>query len=433
MTNADERTYDAWVLGRVRTGGASIDTFANVTTREQGVPTLALVPSREARATFDRGIGGVRSILPLGAATSLEAQTSVSYAHAVYQDPLEELALGAPRVDLSGGRLAERLAIRTMPIPSLTVHAALDLASETLSREDDGIQVLHAQRIESRLSSAARLWVGESFSVQPLVALECEGTSATTTTACGHSLEATGRLGLSWTRPTWDVFANVGRYERTPALGELYGISVFVRGNPMLLPESGITVDGGLRWKTSGKAGSLWAFAEAFVRFSDDLIAFVRSSEGFTVPINIDAARVAGVETAVGSTFLRWFSLSTSATVLDPRDTTSNRLVVNTILPFESRLVLVPRLSFETHAGPRSHRIHAELRWVYQSSRYADAAGLAVIPDQSSLDAELVAATKDGHWTVRARLADLLNTERYDIVGFPLPRRAAYLALETRW
>ncbi len=95
---------------------------------------------------------------------------------------------------------------------------------------------------------------------------------------------------------------------------------------------------------------------------------------------------------------------------------------------------MAPRLTFEAHTGERwADRIRADLRWLYQSSRYADSAGLEVIPAQSSLDATLLAETRDGHWTARLRVADLLDTQRHDVVGFPLPRRAAYLSLETRW
>ena len=96
--------------------------------------------------------------------------------------------------------------------------------------------------------------------------------------------------------------------------------------------------------------------------------------------------------------------------------------------------MVAPRLSFEAHAGLAwLDRVRAEARWIYQSSRYADAAGLAVIPEQSSLDAEALAQTRDGRFTLRLRVADVLDAQRFDIVGFPLPRRAGFLALEAKW
>jgi iron complex outermembrane receptor protein len=105
------------------------------------------------------------------------------------------------------------------------------------------------------------------------------------------------------------------------------------------------------------------------------------------------------------------------------------------VLPFQSRLVLVPRLSAEAHPtrlGPLG-RVRAEVRAVYQSSRYADAAGLAVVPEQISVDAELLAQTTSGVWTARLRAADLLDAARFDVVGFPLPGRSLFLSMEATW
>jgi hypothetical protein len=94
----------------------------------------------------------------------------------------------------------------------------------------------------------------------------------------------------------------------------------------------------------------------------------------------------------------------------------------------------LPRAAGEWRTGLSwADRLRAELRWVYQSSRYADAAGLAVIPEQSSLDAELLAQTRGGALTLRVRAADLLDGQRVDVVGFPLPRRSAFASLEAKW
>jgi iron complex outermembrane receptor protein len=214
-------------------------------------------------------------------------------------------------------------------------------------------------------------------------------------------------------------------------------MSVLVRGNPSLAQETGLSADVGLRFAAMqrGETRAPWGFVGAFSRWSSDLVSFVRSAQGYVEPINVGSARVAGVEAQVGAGFLRWFAADFAATLLDPRDTTAGRLVVNDILPFQSLLVLVPRLSAETRdvgLGPAG-RVRAEVRWVYQSSRYADTAGLAVIPSQSSLDAELLAQSRDKHFTVRLRATDLLDTPRFDVVGFPLPGRSAFASLEESW
>jgi iron complex outermembrane receptor protein len=439
MSNAQVATYDAWLLGRADLGaGRVVDAFANGTTREQGVPTLALVPSREARATFERALAGARARIPLDGegVASLEARTAVSLARAVYSDPLDELALEAHRVTLAGARADERVALDVQASDALTVRGALDVSSETLARDDDDAAALRARRLASRVAFAARQWIGHAFSLQALGAAQCDGTSVTTTSTC-DLFAPTGRVGAAWTESTWDAFANVGRYVRTPTLGELYGMSVLVRGNPSLTQESGISADAGLRWaaRQAGQARAPWGTVGGFARWTTDLVSFVRSSQGYVEPINLGSARVTGLEAQAGAGFLRWFAVDVTATLLDPRNTTAGRLVVNDVLPFQSRLVVVPRLSAEArHLGVRPlGRVRAEVRWVYQSSRYADNAGLAVIPEQSSLDAELLAQTTDGRFTARLRASDLLDAPRFDVVGFPLPGRSAFASLEESW
>jgi iron complex outermembrane receptor protein len=439
MTNADVTTYDAWLLGRARIHrDAVVDSFVNATTRVQGVPNLALVPSREARVSFDRAIGGVRAVLPLDGdgTASLETRAALSLARAVYSDPLEELALLARRVELAGARVDERVALRAEVSQSLEARVAADVSSETLGRDEDGKADLRARRLSSRVAAAARKWVGEALSVQALAAAQCDGTSVTTTSTC-DTFAPVGRAGIAWTEPTWQAFTNVGRYVRVPSLGELYGISVVVRGYPALRPESGISADIGARWaaRTLGETRAPWAALGAFARWTSDLISFVHSPQGYATPRNVASARVAGIEGQAGMGFLRWFSIDVSGTLLDPRDTTAGRLAVNDILPFQSRLVLVPRLSAESRRiglYPIG-RVRVEIRWVYQASRYADTAGLAVIPSQSSLDAELLAQTSNEVWTARFRASDLFDQPLFDVVGFPLPGRSLFLSLEAQW
>jgi iron complex outermembrane receptor protein len=271
--------------------------------------------------------------------------------------------------------------------------------------------------------------------VQAFAAAQCDGTSTTSTSTC-DTFAPVGRVGVAWTEPTWEVFANVGRYVRAPTLGELYGMSVVVRGNPGLEPESGISTDAGIRFaaRQKGKTRAPWGSLGAFTRWTTALVSYVRSSQGYVEPRNVNSARLAGLEMQAGMGFLRWFGADMSATLLDPRDTTTGRLTVNDVLPFQSRLVVAPRLWAEIRRPFRSiGRARAELRWIYQSSRYGDAAGLAVIPEQSSFDAELLATTADEILTLRVRAADLLDARRFDVVGFPLPGRSIFFSLEAQW
>jgi iron complex outermembrane receptor protein len=122
-----------------------------------------------------------------------------------------------------------------------------------------------------------------------------------------------------------------------------------------------------------------------------------------------------------------------AATMLDPRNTSAVR-PVNDILPYEPELTLVPRIELRApiRAAPVDQGKLA-VTYFYESSRYADPAGLIVIPEQGSLDVEAELDAVHDRLALRARVANLLDQTRFDLIGYPLPGRAAYIALEAKW
>src|SRR5205085_663659 len=68
-SNADSRLRDGWLLARARPSQRTrLELTLNHVSREQGVPKLALVPSRAARARLSRTLGALTARLGLGAA-----------------------------------------------------------------------------------------------------------------------------------------------------------------------------------------------------------------------------------------------------------------------------------------------------------------------------------------------------------------------------
>ena len=61
------------------------------------------------------------------------------------------------------------------------------------------------------------------------------------------------------------------------------------------------------------------------------------------------------------------------------------------------------------------------------------ASGLARIPEQGSLDAEVGGTALDERLIARFRVRNLLAAERFDVVGFPLPERTFYVSMEAKW
>jgi iron complex outermembrane receptor protein len=97
-----------------------------------------------------------------------------------------------------------------------------------------------------------------------------------------------------------------------------------------------------------------------------------------------------------------------------------------------SRLVLAPRLLLTTGelSGSALKRADFSADLSYLSNRFADAAGLIVIPDQTTVGLAGAASWLSDVLVTRVRLANLLDTQRFDVVGYPLPGRSIYGSLE---
>jgi iron complex outermembrane receptor protein len=211
-----------------------------------------------------------------------------------------------------------------------------------------------------------------------------------------------------------------------------------MRGNENLAAETATTIETGVRQHFPKRgAPVLWFDASAFARFARDLIVFTRTAQGFLRPENRDITRTLGAELLLGGEPWRGFRVEGNVSLLDPRDTTPGSATANDILPFLSRFVF--SASAEQRVVVPSESLKAlrfGLRTHYESSRYADSAGLAVVPEQSFTDLELGSAwfqrpraATDPLLRLDFRLSNLFDQVRYDIVGFPLPGRAWFVSL----
>ncbi len=444
--NADASTWDVWALGTTALGGgARADLLVNTTAREQGLPGLSLFATERARASLRRTLAALRTEAPCGPGgrCALSAATSVLLARAAYDDPLGEAGLGAARSDVGAGRVEQSLLVRHDVGDRASVSAAARASVEALGVDAAG-RSLEARRATGQASLSGEWLALRHLTLRALGSLACNGTGASVDRASGPSRRLgacdervpSARLGAQLGEGSLVALVNAGRYARLPTLGELYGLSGVVRGNAELVEEVGLTLDVGVR--AGGRAGPLgeaYLDAFAFARGARDLVGYRRSSLGYVVPYNVGRARVAGLEAALGVTPLPFLQAELSATLLDPRDTTPARDVTNDVLPFQSRLTLAPRLRFFRGPLPALGLSAASLSasYLHQASRFADPAGLVVLPSQGSFDLEAEAEVARSHLALRARAANLFDQTRFDLVGYPLPGRAAYLALEARW
>jgi vitamin B12 transporter len=235
--------------------------------------------------------------------------------------------------------------------------------------------------------------------------------------------------------PELDLYASGARYVRVPTLGETYGASDSVLGNPKLVPERGPTVEAGARFSRAfGKNVDLALEGVFFTRWASDLIVYERSSFGILRPFNVASARVIGGEATAAAAFARLVTIEGSFTVTDGRDITGGGTIVDTRLPFLAPLAgsIGARVDFREPLGGRElEDLELASTLVGRGPRKADAAGLVELPAQLTWDAEAVVALAGGTFTIRARVSNLTDDHSTDAVGYPLPGRAGHVALET--
>ena len=436
--NADFVSYDLWSIARLRVGHAAFTVLANGFTRDQGVTGLSVIPAKAARAHVQRGLGAVAAAIPCasGDRCRVEIKTSAIATRSEILDPLRELGALAPRVASAGERLSEEARVRFRLGEAWTVALGASQEFERLSIDEPATADTRARRATTRGSASVVVGVTRRIEVNVLAAVEHHGTSGPRAGGARDVLEPVARAGASLQIADGvRLLANVGRYVRVPTLGETYGISPIVRGNPELVPEHGVVADLGARAAHGWTSASLYADVFGFARFASDLIGFRLSSFGVVRPYNVASARVIGLELDVGARILHHIRAELALTLLDPRDVSPDRSVTSDLLRFQSRVVAVPSIEVYHEDLPALALDRAALgaRLSYRTSRVADPAGLVVLPAQAVVDLELSLLFWQRRIAVRVALTDAFDARSPDVVGLPLPGRGAHGSMEVWW
>jgi iron complex outermembrane receptor protein len=427
--NADARSWDVWAIGRTRLGrDARLTTLLNGFSREQGVTGLGVIPARHARARVQRTLVGVRSSVPCAAGCRLELTTSALLGSHRLSDPRGELGVGAAELTSRGTRAGQTAHLIWDPLDTLRLRLGGSEELEIL-RIDPG---LRARRDASRIDASARVEIDRDLSLALVGALERHATlgGSDHSEVLAPAVRAGAELRLD---EHVSLLANVVRSTRVPTLGELYGVSAIVRGNPALVSETGHSVDLGARAALRGDDLSLGGDVFVFARVADDLVAYRRASFGAVRPYNVGRARFLGLEFSGNALAFDHARLDVALTLLDPRDLSEGRQIENTLLPFQARLVGSARLELFADGLGRIDRVAVGASAQHRSSRVADPAGLVVIEEQWTLNSDLAVLLVDRRLALRLAAENLLDSEQFDSVGMPLPGRRYYGSAELWW
>lgn len=442
--NADHQLLDVWGITRHSLGrGSQATVVLNAFTREKGVAGYSVTQYRDARSDVQRFLAGITTTTPCGRRSGvdvcqLELSTSALLADSTLTDPSDELRLLSERVDNLGRRLSQRARLEYWATDAVRVGASLNAATETLAvLRAEGFRQ-DSQRASLRGLGFAHVDLGRSWTLSGLVSAECHDTSSSGNPDACDVLEPSGRVGAAFhLTSNVDFLSNLNRYVRVPTLGELYGTSAFVRGNPDLGPETAFGVDAGTRAQigdTPRARVTIDAFG--FLRFSDGLISYRRSALGTVRPFNVGSARALGAELSAAADLLSRLHAEAAFALTDARDTTPGRTLTNDRLPFVSAVAGSLYAGTFTERASQSlgpARLSLGARLELRSERTADAAGLQVLPAQARLDVEAAWRLLPERLRVAVTLQNVLDTPQYDVLGLPLPGRAFFTAVESAW
>jgi iron complex outermembrane receptor protein len=435
LDNADVENQSLWLLAEQELGEARIGLLYHHADRELGAPKLALTASRLARISLRRELFALTSRLPVEAwRGEIELMTSGVVSETEIDDPLSELGFAAKKTRTPATRLEQSVLAR-QALGRLRLVEQLLVSEERLRRlEASGGPAndrLNAQRLAARAALGFELQLLGPLEAEGTLAWTCIGTAVSGAPSCNQHTP-NGRLGVHARFPGYELYASAGRYQRPPTLTELYGASLLLRGNPALQAELGTTLEAGARYQLIDRARRrvAWIDGAIFARFAEELVTYVRAAQGYLIPVNSQRSRTLGAELALGLSPLPFLDAEGSLSLLDPRDTSPNRMTTNDILPL-SRLTASGLVSVHGDLDrPWLGALRLGLRAWHQASRYVDPAGLGVIPEQTSFDLEAAAKTLSGALSARLRLTNLFATRRFDSVGFVLPGRSVFLSLE---
>jgi iron complex outermembrane receptor protein len=344
-------------------------------------------------------------------------------------DPANELGF-ARVIENRGARHNERLRLTWRPMRRLALTLGGSHERSRLQIDSDGSAATRSSRLRLRPALSALAEPIDGLHVSGVAAIARHDTVEGGTER--EVLAPAARLGVRYrVIDQLAVFANGGHYARVPLLGELFGVAAGVLGNPDLAAERGWSADAGASVELAAASVAGYAQVVGFVRDTDELIAYRRSSLGVVRPYNVAEARILGLEAVLGLTAWRVLAVSTALTALDPRDTSEERAPEADLIPLQARLVVTPRVEFRSPPWRTIALDRATLgaTLAYRSSRVADPAGLIVLDEQARLDVDVRLAFAE-RFTLAVRMHNVLDAPIYDVVGYPLPGRAVFSELE---
>lgn len=444
--NADADDVDGWAVGSYRAGRFHLSTIVHAFDREQGTAGIATAPARSARTHQRRLLGAVSGSYSCAATWSclVLAQASMLVGQETLTNPYHELRTirgdwQHSQAERTGAGLRAQLGVTE----ALTLTPLATAALDTLELDTPSDPRRLAERSTVALGMEATWRVLPRATVVGMIRGACYDTQAdyielsrlrkADVSHCPAAPDA--RLGADYELMDGvHLLGNWGHTWREPTLGERYGVSSAVQGEPHLKSERSYGLDVGTRGKSQlGKVDLAWD-AFVFRRSSNDLVRYRQTSMYAFAPYNVGHAVVSGLELTLATELPFGFATQSTLTLVDPRDTTPGRRGPNDIMPMTSRLTTFHELRWTHQSG--HHLLRQTMlgaRYYFRSSRFSDPAGLVVLPAVQSVDAQASVDLANPRVGLALALNNLLDQQTLDYLGLPVPGRSYHVSMTCWW
>jgi len=446
---ADDRTLRrinndfrrAHLSGRFTVKGGPRARFSLATdlfARRQGVPGLDCCLSPEARSTTTRLLVRPELEVPglLGGRLLARAAADYTFYRQEFDDPEGPVGLTGRKVDdidlnrSLGGEAGFVLAAS----PRQAISVLASGRRETAALEDRSLSASPDLGTASRRTTVATLEDQISLGTDRLVlnpSLRYESyDSAFRPGAAGGLVvdlrggrHTTGKVGFRFrATDSLTVKGNFGRFVRLPDFIELFGNQGSVQGNPALAPERGRSVDLGVTavmpLRQQGVLRHAYIEAILFETVAEDLIQFMQNSQSTVHAININSARIRGVELSLALALGPRFSGSLNATHQRPVDI-SDRYTDGKILPGRPLDEVSAGAALDIGRG----RVFYEFTFVGRNFVDTLETPSEALPARYLHDLGYRARMRKG-LQATIEIKNLANERTYDLVRYPLPGRS---------
>ncbi len=209
--------------------------------------------------------------------------------------------------------------------------------------------------------------------------------------------------------------ASYGTAFKAPTFNDLYYLDPWgSNGNPDLSPEKSKSVELGLRGRQGWGHWSLNAFRTSII----DLISWVETPPGSWTyrPQNVSKARIKGLEASISTALAGW-DIAGNLTLLDPRDTSTNKILVQ-------RHKRTLRIDADRSFGKT--RIGATLQ--ARSYNYNDAQNSQRVSGFGTVDLR-ASHQLTANWRIQAEISNLFDKDYETIKGYNTEDRSLFAAI----